>query len=354
MQQKLNSIRERYNQNIVQLKEYIQYIESLSLSMIGTRTECGEMSQTFETNQTIDNINSNFIQIQSEIHAKLDQLKAETESITVKQDDYLELNALKKTQDGEIISYLENEIYKGILDHDRLFSSAMCTLEFLRITKGESVDGDRFIFLYSQPEYVHHLVDLAVVSMKKRRSIEIQQSIDNVNNALKVLDFLNPNNRLSIYKQCFIQLMAYFDSCVFELIQVHMEFSFFQWLKAFENKTIKSHELAQYDSFDEFKSSFIRKILKECYVKDLLGILKKKNETIFFRNGNDVYAHIMEGIRRRNVHIHHDGKADELYLNEYNLYSASLGDYLPISKSYLDDIFEVTEHVINSITTEIS
>lgn len=111
----------------------------------------------------------------------------------------------------------------------------------------------------------------------------------------------------------------------------------------------KTHDLAKYGSFSDFQSAHIQQILKSCYVKDLLKILHDKNKTAFEFSGQDIFPNIGEAINRRNIHIHHDGIVDTMYVSEFNIFSESLGSYLQIGKDYLESVLAITKQIINSL-----
>ena len=69
-------------------------------------------------------------------------------------------------------------------------------------------------------------------------------------------------------------------------------------------------------------------------IVDLLNILHTRFKGIFTINGVDAFPTLQEMIGRRNVHIHHNGITDQMYLDNFNIYSASSGDYLKINKEY--------------------
>ena len=130
-----------------------------------------------------------------------------------------------------------------------------------------------------------------------------------------------------------------------------MNQNFFEWLPYFENVNIKTYDIAKHNSFESFKNAQIEQSLKKCYVKDLLAILQKKYSRLFIINGVDVYSTLQEMIGRRNVHLHHNGIADFMYLNNFNIYAASEGDYLEITKSYFEKTVDTTKQFISSIVS---
>lgn len=325
MSQKLNGIRDKYRANLTQIKEYIRYIESYFLSTIKMNAHLDEVSPTFFENQTIDNICTNLVQIRAEMITHSNSLQSEIDSIQILEDVDDQTTLRDSTPDGDVLLYLVSEIHKGNSDKDKLFSDVMSFLEVMCITKGDLIGGGRFHELYDQPKYVKRLIDIAFNDENIRKYSSLQKEILQISNSIKALDLFDSTNHMNIYRQSFIQEMAFFDSCVFEIAKICMEDNFFDWLLVFANKNLKTHDIAKYSSFDDFQSAYIQETLKACYVKDIIHILHDKDKAIFELNGQDIYSEIREAINRRNVHIHHNGEADEMYIGEFNVFSASLG-----------------------------
>jgi hypothetical protein len=86
-------------------------------------------------------------------------------------------------------------------------------------------------------------------------------------------------------------------------------------------------------------------------VKDLLNILHTRFKGIFTINGVDAFPTLQEMIGRRNVHIHHNGITDQMYLDNFNIYSASSGDYLKINKEYFENAVDLTTKIVSSIAS---
>ena len=129
------------------------------------------------------------------------------------------------------------------------------------------------------------------------------------------------------------------------------ESKFFEWLSYFDNVNIKTHDIANCNDFDSFKNAQVEAFLKKCYVKDLLNILRNRFDGIFTIKGTDIYPVIQEMIGRRNVHIHHNGIADHMYMINFNTHKASTEDYLEINKELLEHAVDLTKKVVSSIAS---
>ena len=264
-----------------------------------------------------------------------------------------DVEPMDATAEGDLLLYLISEIKKGVTDKESLFSSAISILEVMCITKGSLIHGDQFYVLYDDHARVRALIDIAFYFKIKMDYEENEKIIDSITSTIDFLRLFDPRNHINLYKQSFIQVMAYFDSCVFQLFQIALKHSLFDWLDYFDNKTLKTHDIAKYSSFDELKENLIETLLKSCYVKDLLEILRKKESLLFKTNGIDIFPIIREEINRRNVHIHSNGIADKQYIESYNIHSKSVGDYLAIDITYCHEVIDHTNNVIKAIADSI-
>lgn len=351
MSQNLEQIRDKYLSDLSQVKDYIQYLESFFLSAIKDNASFVEYSKILFADSTIDTVFLENALIRDEIEsfvrvkqsaANMLPFKSRREDLSIPGED---------TPEGEVLKYLCEQIRTGIYQQKKLFEVAHSYIEFLCITKGELMGGECFHEMYDSEEKVMSLIDIAREYEGSKQYEKMQQSILSACNSQKALSLFDLDNQLNIYRQCFIQAMAYFDSCIFDILECCMEEEFFAWLPHFENKSIKTHEMAEHGSFDAFQSSHIQSVLKNCYVKDLLTILNTKDVEIFMIDGINRFSVIMEMINRRNIHIHRNGIVDDAYLKKFNIYGASLGNYLRIDKPYLFDMFDVTTEIVKYIAT---
>lgn len=127
------------------------------------------------------------------------------------------------------------------------------------------------------------------------------------------------------------------------------ESKLFFWLDKFENSKIKTHDMAKFSSFEDFRDSHICDLLKNCYVKDLLQILKNIDDNIFCENGIDIFPEMQELIGRRNVHIHNNGITDRAYIEGFNIYKKVEGEILLIDI----DVLQRTQQLSNFIVQEM-
>ena len=279
----------------------------------------------------------------------LEKLIAEIRSLNIKDANPNEPCSEDPSPEGDVILSIITDIRKGEYNPVILFHNAMSTITAMCMMKSDLDGFEQYTYLYDNPSRVHKLVELAIEEETRSRRESLIKENSYINKSANSLELFNSNNHINIYKQNFIQVMAYFDSCIFSMVRTCMEHDFFKWLAYFENVNIKTHELAACDDFESFKVKQIEASLKKCYVKDLLNILHDKFNGVFNVNGIDMYSKLQEMIGRRNVHIHNNGIVDEKYLEKFNIYGATLGQYLTITKDYFNSIIEITRQVVMSI-----
>lgn len=249
-----------------------------------------------------------------------------------------------------MLLYFYTEIAKENKDREELFKSSQSVLEALCITKGPLIHGDRFYELYDNSELVYRLIDIALNNSAYREKIKLKKKLETINQIEKSIGLFDLGALMNIYRQCFIQVMSYFDNSVFELLKVYMQDDYFYWLDKFKNTSIKTHDMAKFSSFEDFRDEHIDEMLKSCYVKDLLSIVHGIDSTIFEENVVDIYKKIQESLGRRNVHIHNNGKADKAYIDGFNIYGLQKGDFLTIDENAVCRIQALTRMIINNMS----
>ena len=351
MSNNLQDIRDKYLHDVTYIKDYVQYLEKHFLASIQMIENLDAVTPTFSANPRIMNLCDNNAAIQSEMMRYLQNLWEEMRSLNLKEKKPDEPSGEDLTPEGDVIFYLLSEIQKGESDTIKLFQDAQMQIEAMCIIKGDIEGFEDYHFLHDNPSRIRYLVDIALEESKRRKHNLLSAESTYVGMSVKSLELFDSKNQINLYKQNFIQIMAYFDSCLFDMFNFCMGQKFFEWLAYFDNTSIKTHDMAACGTFDSFKAIQIESFLKKCYVKDLLNILHSKFTGIFTINGNDTYPALREMIGRRNIHIHHNGIADQMYLDNFNIYGASQGDYLEISKEYFDNTITLTTQVVSSITT---
>lgn len=351
MSNNLYDIRDKYLHDTTEIKDYVQYLENFFITFIRMNNNLCEISPTFSSDPIAKNICDNNGTIQGEMYAYVQKVQDEMNELNVKVKDPDEPSSEDPNPKGDVLMYLSTEIHKGKKDKKTLLNNAIQVVEAMCISKGELEGFEDFNFLYANQSEIEKLVDIAFEDEKRRKYKSLHVERTYVGTSIKTLESFDASNQLNMYKQNFIQIMAYFDSCIFDLVKACMEKNFFEWLSCFENVNIKTHDMSSAGTFDDFKTRHIESTLKNCYVKDLLNILHDKQQDIFEINGSDSYPQLQEMIGRRNVHIHHNGIADQAYINNFNIYRFVLGDYLQISKDYFEETIKLTSQLVAAIAT---
>lgn len=347
----LQDIKNKYLHDVTYISDYVSYLESFFLTSIQLIEKANIVTPTFSSNPTIENLcNRNSI-IQSEMFHYLQNIESEIQSLVINESVLDEYDNLNSNIEDDVIESIIGEIRKGEHNFESLFHSAEMQVEAMCFLLGEQEGYDYYNLLNDNPMRIRKLVYIAIEESKRRKHKALSSERTSIDMSTKSLDLFDTQNQINLYKQNFIQTMAYFDSCVFDMIRLCMENNFFEWLSYFDSVNIKTHDMAIYGDFDSFKNNQIEKFLKKCYIKDLLSILHSEFNGIFYINEIDIYPTLQEMIGRRNIHIHHNGIADDMYISNFNIYGASIGDYLEINKDYFDKSIETTKQIINAIST---
>lgn len=351
MELEIQNVLNQYHDNIFEVKQFLSQMENTAFSYMKTISKDETMS-FFPQETEKEYFLSHISEIIDQINNVIIKLCEEQEKINIPVVDS-NVNPMTPTAEGDLLHYLINEIEKGVTDKESLFSSAITILEAMCITKGDLIHGEQFHFLYANHDRIRELIEIAFYYKIKYDYEQVERRVNAFTGTVNFLHLLDSRNHINLYKQSFIQVMAFFDSSVFQLFQVMLNNSFFEWAECFDNKTLKTHEIAKFSSFDEVKEYLIETLLKSCYVKDLLEILRKKDSTIFDRAGTEAFQKIREAINRRNVHIHHNGLADKQYVEAFNIYKQNEGDYLTIDVNYCNMVIDISTSVIEAITDSI-
>ena len=351
MSNSITAIRDKYLHDVTYISDYVQYLETFFLASIRMINNLKRVTPTLFVNPIIPTICENNTTIRREMDEYLYCLKTEMQSLNITEKNPNDPCYDDPTPEGDVILSLMTEIHKGEHNPEKLFQNAQTCIMAMCMMKGECEGFEGYYLLNDNPRRVRKLVDIAIEEEKRRRHNSLSAEHSYISMSAKSLELFDSVNQINLYKQNFIQTMAYFDSCIFDMIRSCMEQNFFKWLSYFDSVNIKTHDMADCGNFDSFKATQIETFLKKCYVKDLLNILHDKFNGIFIINGANVYPTLQEMIGRRNVHIHHNGIVDSMYLSKFNLYGASVGDYLKIDRNYYNDAIELTKQVVISIAT---
>lgn len=357
---RLVKINGTFQMEISVIKEHIEFME-MSVILTGLKNRKYSLTE--------DNVDHLFIANISNIQNKIETLSLKNQSdisdiknkITGSQ--FHEIPKWfsiidSRSNEGELINFIYELIDCGVTDKEEIMSELMNQLEYLCIKEGENIEGDFYLNLYGSKEETYKYIDFTLKIYHNNLIYKNQERLQELNNIEKLLRLIDTKNNINIYRQAFIQLMALFDAFVFDIIRIRFKDNFFEWLKLFENDTIKSHDMARYDNFDQFENTIIDQKLKGMYLKELMHILKSHNHELLIIDGATKYANFIEMINRRNCHIHNNGVIDNSYLGinrnsdkpEFNIYKLDIGSYAEIDQEYLNGALYYCSEFISNIT----
>lgn len=162
----------------------------------------------------------------------------------------------------------------------------------------------------------------------------------------KIFDDYAPIN---IYRQSFILLLTAFDAVFFDLARETFTKNFFDIVPLINyEKKFTLSDISQYENFEEFSSQVVESIISGKYVADLMEILYKYKQDIFFVNHINRFSEAIEIIQRRNLHIHKKGIVDEKYFTKGNGRELGIrkGEYAVIDDMYFNKAIELLEQII--------
>ncbi len=349
----LIDIQANFNSELQTANDYIEQVCRLFYEMCESKDNLIKALPILYSAIKSKTIPNHYSSVVNELSACIQNAKEQLSAVqSGMKDTEIDISPHDPTADGDLLLYLCSEVSKGEKNRDTLFQTAKGILEALCITKGPLIHGERYYELDDKDDEVYHLVDIALKNEQDLLRIRLERDIASSENILHAVELFNLNNLLNIYRQGFIQVMSYFDTCVFSLVEECMKNDFFFWLDKFDNISIKTHDIAKCSSFDEFRDGQIHSMLKKCYMKDLLSILHSIDSKMFEVNGTDIYAELQEMIGCRNAHIHNKGIVDQAYLDKFNIYSHSLNDYLTINQDYLNRAQTIISELINAIVSK--
>ena len=347
----LDNLRDKYLHDVTYISDYVQYLETFFLASIRMIEHLETVTPTLSKSPNIINLCDHNSVIQREMVQHLQHIEAEMRSLNIKAKDPNEPCGEDPTPEGDVIFYLICEIRKGENNPKKLFETAQNNITAMCMMKGDDVGFEGYNLLNDNPSRVRKLVELALAEETRRKYKTLNAEHSYIKMSAKSLELFDSANPINLYKQNFIQIMAYFDSCIFDMVGFCIEQNFFDWLAYFDNVNIKTHDMAACRDFEIFKANQIESSLKKCYVKDLLNILHSQYNQAFEINGIDNYPLLQEMIGRRNVHIHHNGVVDKMYLDNFNIFKVSSGDYLTINKEYFENAVDITKKLVASIAS---
>lgn len=341
IQEQLLQKQNRFREETVAIKSQVEFIEE-SVILEAVRAKRAHLTSAIIEGEELA---SDIFSKASQVIATLSQRK---ESIIhqLSRSSYYEIPEKfygidVRSCEGETIQFILDIIENGETDTQQIYKELMTQLETMCIVNGENVGEDFYLDLYNNPQKIQQYIDVCLKLNHNFQMDSLGDSIKHIEHHIKLINLINPQNPINIYRQAFIQFVAVFDVMMFEICQIRFNSDFFNWLKFFKDGSVKYSEIANCSTFDQFQSTIINEKLKACYLKDLLIIARNNFKDIFIINEEDCYSNFREMINRRNCHIHNNGIVDNSYLGldnpsqgGFNIFNYIAGDYLLIDKDY--------------------
>ncbi|MBU3177651.1 hypothetical protein KPL47_15055 [Clostridium estertheticum] len=240
---------------------------------------------------------------------------------------YDEKNSIEEIQ--ELQDYFDNENKALLLAQNKL------NKEYVE-DYNKKINEEKFILLKNT--FVCEILEYNLSILQ-----EIVRDLERFDVLVKVND---EENVLNVYRQGFILLIAGFDASIFDMIKVLLTNKFFEYIANFNKEgKIKLQDMSNYNNFENLRDEIIISALRGKYIKDLLEILKKLD----VQHVNEHYSNLIECVKRRNIHLHNQGKVDAQYLENCNIFGFTEGKIAKIDSDYLVDVFELCDDTIESI-----
>lgn len=353
IQEELQKKHKRFQEEAEAIKSQVEFIEESVILETVREKRAYLASNLMESNQ----LDSDIFSQSSEVITKLSERK-ETLIQQLNESEYFEIPERfhgidGRSDEGETIQFIFDMIENGEKDSQEIKKQLMIQLEAMCIINGENIGGDFYLDLYDHPQKISEYIDVCLKLNHNYKIESIRDSIKHIEHHTKLINLVNPQNAINIYRQAFIQLVAIFDAIMFEIFQIRFNTDFFNWLKFFKDGSVKYSEIASYSNFNEFQSFTINDKLKACYLKDLLIIVRNNFKDAFIINSEDCYCNFREMINRRNCHIHNNGIVDNSYLGldnpsqgGFNIFNCISGDYLYIDKDYFNKSLNMCDEFI--------
>lgn len=358
-----NVLKDRFKEEIVTIKGYVNYIENnfYSRSCQVLRTQGFEdfnalENYVFFTDDETEKENNRVILTQlgqlvkSKIEGCIEKLK-DTEKVSVPQ---ISSNILDNDLDESLCEYLRLHVYDCMnnpekLSYSKLIEQVTATEIKEQIDEVDEVTGEKCYDMLIVEDY-ENILEFMRCTLHNEEIEEIESDLceyEELQTLYSIFDDMAPIN---IYRQSFILLLTAFDAVMFDMVKSLFKDKFFE-IAPFINydKKFSLVDISKYESFEDFSEKTIDQIVAGKYIADLLEIVYKYKKEIFNIDGADCYPIILEIVQRRNLHVHKKGIVDQKYFTKGNGSELGLhvGDYAVIDDGYFDKALELLEKFVD-------
>lgn len=220
---------------------------------------------------------------------------------------------------------------------EHIIATKEAALDQIRIFREEDEFAD-----HVDERQIEYAIGAAIYILTLRKLHALFYLKDKADDLEVSLRIETPDAEISIYKQGFILLMAYFEAAVFDTVRIALGNQFFQLVGAFSGKEkLSLSDFSSFASFEEFRDSLIEEQLRKSYLREILFTLNKLGVRLIGPRDENGFAQLIELVNRRNIYLHNRGRVDERYLDRdehgtarYNLFDLALGDAADIDVPY--------------------
>ena len=271
------------------IKSQVDFIEE-SVILTAVKEKSNEFTRnlipSFKSIEEVHHQLDELIESFSENKARLNRKLCENEYEEIP-ENFLGIDI--RSDEGELLQFIYNIIESGETDYQKIANEVRNELKTMCIDNGENGYEEIFLKLYNSNEKLHKYIDVCFKMCHNDQIANIEESIDLIEHHTKLLSLIDVRNSINIYRQAFIQLIATFDTIVFECFRLRFNANFFEWLNFFKDSSVKYSEIANCKGFETFQRETVEEKLKNCYLKDLLNIARNQYKDIFVGDANDLY-----------------------------------------------------------------
>lgn len=273
------------------------------------------------------------------LHARLLEVRKMLEDAAVP-EDLISLDS--RSTRGILVEYFLEDINGILTEAERDEAKAEALRHYLDQQDLEGPTNEEFLV---ECDKAWKCVEYLAVA----REMGVLESVDGLTDDLNVLASAGmARGTLNVARQAFLLLVAAFDAATFDLVRAALRRSFFRLTAALAGKGRKLDlgTLNSYTSFDDLREKIAEEQLRSRYLRELLLFLKTQNVALVDESSGANFAHLIELVLRRNVHLHNRGIVDAAYLGfadapSFNVYGLADGDEAIIDAAYLESAHQL-------------
>ena len=206
-----------------------------------------------------------------------------------------------------------------------------------------------------EPEVIDFAIQAALYQVAVQKVHDLSYVLDSLTQLGTLRRIGSRRAAIHILRQGFMLLMTAFDAAMFDLLRIALRDHFFSLIGSVGQKgTMRYSDMSRYSSFEDFREDVIDQQLRRRYVRDVLLLLHDMGATLTDEASGDSFAHLVEIVLRRNVHIHNRGVVDPHYMGDqrgFNVYGLGLGQAAEIDPDYWTRANRLTANCVAATTS---